>query len=72
MRLLSFHKRAKDSVPEIAGAIRHTKTHCEACAAPAVRRMRPPADGQVHLVCLTCDHEWCMADRRRSLRTPES
>ena len=68
MRLLWFPKLRKEAPPEARIEVRRAKTHCESCGAPTVRRMCPPAAGQVHLVCLTCEHQWCMADRRAALR----
>ncbi|HEX2309581.1 MAG TPA: hypothetical protein VHH91_02595 [Vicinamibacterales bacterium] len=68
MRLLWFPTLRKEPPAEPARDVRRLKTHCETCGAPTVRGMCPPAAGQVHLVCLTCEHQWCMPDRRASLR----
>jgi hypothetical protein len=44
--------------------VRRARTHCEACGQPTVRHACPPAIGAVRLICLTCEHQWHMPERR--------
>jgi hypothetical protein len=71
VRVLPFVARTPPKPEVVLEHGRRRATHCEACGAPTTRLASPPANGLVRFVCLTCERQWSMADRRQSPRPPE-